>query len=219
MGLSFVQPALLFLLLLLIPLWGIAIAGRMIVRASTRGRAVAAWRVWTSLLIRTVILAALVLALAGTQLVRAAPAMTTVFILDSSDSISPPHVPRARPISPMLCGVCPKVTAPALWSLEKTPSWSVRHPLIRALVRITQVPDGSATDIGRALQLGMAALPADSRRRIMLLSDGAETSPTALEAALQAQAAAYPHRNGVTDRSRAGGRCIGRGARSPRLGT
>ncbi len=192
MGLSFVQPALLFLLLLLIPLWGIAIAGRMIVRASTRGRAVAAWRIWTSLLIRTVILAALVLALAGTQLVRAAPAMTTVFILDSSDSISPAARTKGETYIADALRRMPEGDRASVVVfgenafLERPPSPD------RALVRITQVPDGSATDIGRALQLGMAALPADSRRRIILLSDGAETSPAALEAALQAQAAGIP---------------------------
>ena len=192
MGLSFIQPAFLLFLLLLVPLWGVAIAGHMIVRRSVRGRHVAAWRIWTSLLIRSVILSALVLALAGTQFVRAAPTMTTVFVLDSSDSIGPAMRARGKAYIADALRRMPEGDRASVVVfgnnaiVERPPSTD------KSLVRLLQVPDGSATDIGRALQLGLATLPADTHRRIVLLSDGAETTSTALEVALQAQAARIP---------------------------
>ncbi|HEU4322154.1 MAG TPA: hypothetical protein VFS21_03310, partial [Roseiflexaceae bacterium] len=80
MRLSFVFPAALLLLLLLIPLWALALA---------LPRRLAPWRFWSSLGLRSALIAALVLALAGTQLVRETDRQTTVFLIDSSDSVSP----------------------------------------------------------------------------------------------------------------------------------
>ena len=78
MRLSFILPAALWLLLALIPLWALAFA-------IPRRRAPAG--LWLSLLIRTTLIAALVLALAGAQIVRDTGALTTVFLLDRSESI------------------------------------------------------------------------------------------------------------------------------------
>ncbi|MFN8566016.1 MAG: hypothetical protein U0Z44_00520 [Kouleothrix sp.] len=52
-------------------------------------------RFWLGLLLRSVLLGTLVLGLAGTQLVRPVRALTTVFLLDSSDSIAPAQRRRA----------------------------------------------------------------------------------------------------------------------------
>ena len=80
MRLSFVFPTMLFLLLLLIPLWGLALAVP---------RRLSPLCFWGSLLLRTTLITALVLALAGAQLERGIDNITTVFLIDSSDSISP----------------------------------------------------------------------------------------------------------------------------------
>ena len=60
MGLSFLFPAALWLLLLLLPLWALALA-------TPRRRAPAG--AWISLLVRSLLIGALVLALAGTRVV------------------------------------------------------------------------------------------------------------------------------------------------------
>ncbi|HEX5689970.1 MAG TPA: hypothetical protein VFX76_08205, partial [Roseiflexaceae bacterium] len=80
MSLSFITPAALTLLLLLPVIWAFTLL---------TPRRVAPWRFWSSLLVRTVLFVALVLALAGAQLVRPARSLTTVFLLDASDSIAP----------------------------------------------------------------------------------------------------------------------------------
>src|SRR5687768_4181713 len=84
--LSFITPAALVLLALLPFLWAFTIL---------TPRRVAPVRFWLSLLLRTVSLLALVLALAGAQLIRPVRALTTVFLLDVSDSVAPAQRERA----------------------------------------------------------------------------------------------------------------------------
>ena len=191
MRLTFVQPALLLLLLLLVPVWAIALYG---MRAP--GRRPARWRVYSALLLRTAMLTALVAALAGAQIVRAAPQMTTVFVLDSSDSVSPAARARAEAYIGEALRAMPEgdraavVVFGAEAIVERPPSAE------RQLVRLRVAPDSSATDIGGALRLALAAAPADSQRRLVLLSDGAETTfapgSSALEVAAQARALGVP---------------------------
>src|SRR5690242_9608086 len=80
MRLSFIFPAMLGLLVLLIPLWWLALAVP---------RRLSPPRFWISLLVRTMLVAALVAALAGAQFVQHVDRLTTVFLVDSSDSIAP----------------------------------------------------------------------------------------------------------------------------------
>jgi hypothetical protein len=76
--LSFITPEALALLALLPLLWALAFLAP---------RRVAPWRRWLGLLLRTIMLVALVLGIAGAQLVRPVRMLTTVFLLDASDSI------------------------------------------------------------------------------------------------------------------------------------
>lgn len=191
MRITFVQPALLLLLLVLLPMWALTLATR-----ASLGRRVARWRMWTALVLRTLALSALVLALAGMQLVRNASDLTTVFILDSSDSISP--AARARGEAYIQTAVqhmpvgdkAAVVVFGADAAVERPPSDQ------KQLDRLRLVPSGTATDIGGALRLGLATLPAGSMRRIVLLSDGSENSfragVTAIDVAAEARAAGVP---------------------------
>src|SRR3954451_23828767 len=194
MAITFVQPIFLVLLLLLVPLWVLVWVGQS-PRSQIRRR-VATWRVWTAAVLRSVIFVALVFALAGAQWMRTAANMTTVFVLDSSDSISPvaraqgesyiadalQHMPPGDRASVVVFGADAVV--------ERPPSGD-QH-----LDRLQVLPDRSATDIGGALRLGLATLPADSGRRVVLLSDGAETrhrdGAGALDVAAQSRAAGIP---------------------------
>ena len=87
MSISFITPAALALLALLPLLWAFALL---------TPRRTASWRFWTSLLLRSVILAALALALAGAQLISPARSLTTIFLLDASDSVAPAQRERAQ---------------------------------------------------------------------------------------------------------------------------
>src|SRR5215210_6967162 len=87
MFVSFIYPAALLLLLLLVPLWALALYAP---RRLGRGR------FWSSLVLRTLLFAALIGSLAGTQLVRRVDNLTTVFVVDSSDSVGPESRARAE---------------------------------------------------------------------------------------------------------------------------
>ncbi len=147
-------------------------------------------------MLRSLILAALVLALAGTQVVRAAPNMTTVFVLDTSDSISPAARARGEAYIAKALRTMPEgdraavVVFGADAMVERPPSED------KELVRLRLAPDSSATEIAKALRLALATLPADMGRRVVLLSDGGETrqseGSSALDVAAEARAAGIP---------------------------
>ena len=72
MRLAFIFPAALWLLALLIPFWWLALAV-----PSRLSRP----RLWASLLVRTALVGALTLAIAGTQLNQPVDRLTTVFLM------------------------------------------------------------------------------------------------------------------------------------------
>jgi Mg-chelatase subunit ChlD len=174
MYLSFIAPAALLLLLILIPLWALSLLVP---------RRLPATRFWTSLGLRTAIIAALVLALAGTQVVRAVDRVTTVFLIDSSDSISPSMRGQAEAfVQDALKAMPPDDQAAVVVFgenalVERVPGTE------RTLGRITSIPVVSRTNIEQAVQLGLALLPADTKKRLVLLSDGAQNDGDARAAA------------------------------------
>jgi Mg-chelatase subunit ChlD len=183
MHISFIFPYALWLLLLLIPLWALALAVP---------RRLSPARFWGSLALRTAILAALVLSLAGARVESAVDELTTVFLIDSSDSISP----SAR-------GQAEAFVQESLKSMQKDDRAAVvvfgenalveRAPAAdRSLGRLISAPIAARTNIQNAVQLGLALLPADTEKRLVLLSDGGENSGQALEAARIATARGVP---------------------------
>src|SRR5918997_113980 len=99
MGLSFIYPAALWLLMLIPVLLGLALLAP---RRLPRGR------FWASLLLRALLLAAIVFALAGAQFVRQVGRLTTVFLVDSSDSVSPEERIRAEQFVEAALGTMPE---------------------------------------------------------------------------------------------------------------
>ena len=183
MRLSFIFPAALWLLLLLAPLWALALG---VPRRLTR------WRFWSSLVLRTLGVIGLTLALAGAQLVRPVGAVTTVFLLDGSDSVALSQRARAEAFVSRALDGMPRDDRAALVVfgqralVERAPSDD------RVLGQIAARPGGGATNIQDAVQLGLALLPAEGHQRLVLLSDGGETSGDALAAARLAAARGVP---------------------------
>ncbi len=183
MPVSFVQPVYLWLLLLLVPVWLLALA------APSR---LARWRRLTSLGLRTIILLAIVLALSGAQIVWPASETTTIFLVDHSDSVSPVERARAESFIRDALSHKPSDDRAAIVVfggdavVERAPSVDPEF------VRTTVTPPSDQTDVARALDLALALLPAETQKRIVLLSDGAETRGNALESSRAAQAAGVP---------------------------
>lgn len=167
MFLSFIYPAALLLLLLLVPLWALAL---FTPRRLGRGR------FWGSLILRTLLLTALIMSLAGVQFVRRVDEITTVFLVDGSDSVGPETRARAEQFVRDALATMPRGDRGAIVVfgenalVERAPSPET------GLRRLLSVPVASRTNIGEALNLGLALLPADTQKRMVLLSDGGENA-------------------------------------------
>ena len=164
-------------------LWGLAFVA---------ARRVARWRFWAGLLLRTVMLIAVVFALAGAQLIRPVDRITTVFLVDGSDSVAPAQRANAvRYVEEALRDKASQDQAAVVVFgqnalVERAPS------TLTALGQLASVPVATRTNIQDAIQLGLALLPADTQQRLVLLSDGGENSGRAADAARLAAARNIP---------------------------
>lgn len=183
MNMSFIYPDALWLLLVLPLLWGVALI------APSHGRT---WQQRIALILRTVIVLALVGALAGAQVVQPPGFTTTMFLLDGSDSVAVSQRARAEAfIAQALAAMPPDDRAGVVVFgrealVERMPSSE------RAFGAPAVRPSGNATSIAEVLQLGMALLPAEGYRRLVLLSDGGENRGNAREIAQRAAAVGIP---------------------------
>lgn len=149
-------------------------------RTLPRGRRIA------SLVIRLVMVGCLVGALAGTRLALASDRLSVVFLVDASAS--------------MVDATSDELLAFAQRAVEKMPEGDTAGVVVfgaNALVdrlpsQLTElqtpasVPVVSATDIAAAVRLASAIFPAGTQQRLVLLSDGNDTSGQARQAILSA---------------------------------
>jgi Mg-chelatase subunit ChlD len=183
MRLSFIFPTALWLFTLLVPLWWLALAVPR--RLSTP-------RFWASLLARTALAGTLIFAMAGAQLIWPTDRLTTVFLIDSSDSMSPSARGQAEAfVQDALKAMRPDDQAAVVVFgenalVERAPSDAT------TLGKLSSTPVAARTNIQDAMQLGLALLPADSEQRLVLLSDGGENQGNALEGASLAAARGVP---------------------------
>ena len=124
--------------------------------------------------------------MAGLQLVLPVDRLATVFVVDLSDSVGNDGraEPGLRPRNPRqdAAGDVAGIVAFGRDALvERLPED------VRDLDRLASTPIKSATDVGGALRLAAALFPDDAQKRIVLLSDGNDTTGGgANEAALAA---------------------------------
>ena len=179
MGATFDSPLALGLLPVLLAI--------VVVLHATSRRRLGVGRRRAALLVRILLLSCLVAALAGLQLVLPVDRLAVVFVVDLSDSVGTAGREEA------LAYVRESLTAKqdedvagivafgedAL--VERLPSD------VAEIDRIASTPVRSATDIGAALRLAAALFPDDAQKRIVLLSDGNDTTGSGqTEAALAA---------------------------------
>jgi hypothetical protein len=179
MGINFDAP---LALLLLPPLIGVVIALHV---ASRRRLGVGRRR--AALAIRLALLSALVFALAGFQLVLPVDRLAVVYVVDVSDSVG--TAGREEALAYLRESLAAKededvagiVAFGGDALVERLPSD------LAELDRIASTPVREATDIGAALRLAGALFPDDAQKRIVLLSDGNDTTGSGqTEAALAA---------------------------------
>jgi uncharacterized membrane protein len=129
-----------------------------------------------SLVLRTTILASLVLALAGFQLVWPVDRLTTVFVVDLSDSVGEAGRESALAFVRESLAERPETDKAAIVAFGGEALVERLPAELTDLDRIASIPATSATDIGGALRLAAALFPDDTQKRIVLVSDGNDTT-------------------------------------------
>lgn len=181
--LAFISPIYLWLLLVLVPLWALALF---------TPRRLPRWRRWGSLALRTLGVIALALALAGAQLVQPVDTLDVVFLLDSSDSVALSQRARAEAYVQQALQELPADARAGIVVFGEQALVERLPEHVQVLGPLRALPDGRRTNIQEAVQLGLALLPAESQRRLVLLSDGGENRGDAQEAARLALAQGVP---------------------------
>lgn len=145
-----------------------------------------------ALTLRLMAVALLVLAASGPRIIHTADRLAVAFLLDYSDSVSPEARNQAVAwVRQALAAMRPQDQAAVIVFGTHA---QIEQPLghLRDLPPISSVVDGSHTDIAEAVRLGLASLPADAARQIVLLSDGNENVERAAEQARLLASAGVP---------------------------
>ncbi len=174
MPFSLNDPRALIFLLTIPPVIYLGILGA---RARPRDRG----RVGASTAVRSIILLLITLALAGLQLVSRGGPLNVVFLVDESASMSQASRDAAvQYVQKAIASMGPDDRAGVVLfgelavvdrALSADHNWKP----------FGKYPAAVATNIGDAIQSGVALFPEGGSRRIVLLSDGAETSGSATE--------------------------------------
>src|SRR6266571_6344572 len=167
-GIAFTNPAALALL-------PVALAITLLLSSGSRRRIGAARR-RAALVVRTLLLVALVFALAGFQLVLPVDRLATVFVVDLSDSVGQPGRTAAIDYLRQSLAHMPKDDVAGVVAFGKDALVERLPAEARELDTISSTPVQAATDIGGALRLAAALFPDDVQKRIVLLSDGNDTT-------------------------------------------
>ena len=148
---------------------------------------VSAWRRWTALGIRIVVLTALLLARAGLQWLRPVEGMNVFFALDRLDSIPSPQQEAAKEYVNRIAKEKRKgdqagvIVFGAEASIESSPNAAVDLQKIQAVVGTER------TDLAGAIRLATAAFPETGQKRLVVMSDGNENIGDAMGAVLAAK--------------------------------
>jgi uncharacterized membrane protein len=168
MGIRFEAPA---WLLLLIPALLLTFVPHLAAR-----RRMGAGRRRAALAIRTLLLSGLVLALAGFQLVLPVDRLATVFVVDLSDSIGTTGREDALAFLRETLDEMPEGDQAGIVAFGKDSLVERLPDEIRQIDRLRSAPVKAATDIGAALRLATALFPDSAQKRIVLISDGNDTT-------------------------------------------
>ena len=168
MGLAFDAP---LALLLLIPAIALTVGLHLVSR-----RRLSAGRRRVALTVRAVLLSALVLALAGFQLVLPVDRLAAVFVVDLSDSVGNAGREDALAFLRETLAAKPDGDVAGIVAFGREALVERLPSDLTELDRIASTPVKTATDIGAALRLATALFPDDAQKRIVLLSDGNDTT-------------------------------------------
>ena len=169
---SILHPGALWLLILL-ALLPLALSGSL--------APMAPWQRRTSLGVRALLLACLVLALSGVRFPRESRRLAVAFLLDRSASVAPEAEQAGRAyLRAALAGRRAGDEATVLGFAKNVAVLKLDE--VRSDAPLPLQPDRDATDIGKALAHAAAVFPEGCVKRLVLLSDGRDTAGRASEA-------------------------------------
>jgi uncharacterized membrane protein len=176
MNFQFTHP---YYLLLLIPAlaWVIWLAMKSDVQVSS-------WRRWTGFTLRTIIVTALILALAGLQWLRPLEGMNVYFLLDRSDSIPSSQQEAARTLVNQMSEKKKKTDKAGVVVFGSEASIETSANQAVDVEKIQAVVGKERTDIEGAIRLGTAAFPENGQKRLVVLTDGNENVGDAMASVL-----------------------------------
>jgi uncharacterized membrane protein len=160
-------------------------------RGPSRGRE------FVSLVLRVLIALLLILGLAGLEIRRQSESLSVVFLVDDSDSMRVPiNISNVAATPRQLALAYVREALKEMGSSDQAGiilfggDAVVERPLSgsQELEGVTSKVTSLQTDLAGAIRLGLALLPSDTARRMVILSDGAETAGDAIEAARLARA-------------------------------
>ena len=162
-----------------VPLWVRSLAG------------LSGGRRWTALIARSLVMTLLILCLAGLQWTQTSKSVSVVYVLDRSDSI-PQHLKKAQEefVRQTKKQMKPDedrsgiVTFGGRSVIEQTP---VPGDYIPPVEKSQVKPEQS--NLAEAIRMAAAVFPPDSAKRIVIVSDGNETTGDALAEAKRVTAA------------------------------
>jgi Ca-activated chloride channel family protein len=178
---SFEHPGWLIALVLLAPIWLIIFRSRDM-RASRRAVVTAA--------IRSVVIVLLVAALSRPSFVESSDGITVVVVADASRSV--PTQLRATAQSWLQDRVGDTSSARdqlAVVTFAKSAEIQSKLESAAKINILSHADAAIGTDLAGGVRMAMALMPRDTRNRILLVSDGNETSGNILEAAQMARSA------------------------------
>ena len=153
----------------------LALAVTLVLSAAARHH-LARGRRRLSLALRSAVLLALLLALAGFQIVMPVDRLTTVFVVDLSDSVGEEGRESALAFVREALDERPAGDRAAVVAFGGDALVERLPAEFDELNRFASIPARAATDVGGALRLAAALFPDDSQKRIVLVSDGNDTT-------------------------------------------
>ncbi len=148
-------------------------------------------RRWVAIAARSSVVAAIILALAEVQAVQRNEKLTTLYVVDASESIP---LEYRSPILQFVSEDTKKrvvakndQTGVVVFGKEPKVETPPQQSEANLTLGIENAVDGQYTDLGGAIKLALATFPEDSARRIVVISDGNENRGNALEQALAAK--------------------------------
>ncbi len=148
---------------------------------------VSKWRRWIAFILRTLIVTALVLALAGLQWNKRLEGMNVYYLLDRSDSIPSAQQDAARDYVNKTILEKKKVDRAGIIAFGSEANIDLTANSALPDEKVTAVVGTERTDIAAAIQLGTAGFPETGQKRLVLMSDGNENIGNAMTALLTAR--------------------------------